>query len=184
MAPRIKISREDILAAAISIVREQGTEAVNARSVAARLECSIQPVFRTFGTIEELKRAVYQRAEEIYNGEMIKAMAAGGFRGIGRAYIGFARSEKNLFKLLFMTDALRGQNVADIAGTTDGDEEVLALICKQTGLDATKAQRLYTAMWFTTHGIASLLATNASELSDEDAGGILKTVYEGVRKTL
>lgn len=182
MPPKIKISHEDILTAAIEIVRNQGIEAVNARAIAAKLKCSIQPVFRTFGTMEDLKIAVYNRAEEIYNGALEAAMADGGFRELGLAYIRFARSERNLFMLLFMTDAFRGQNAAAIAGSTKGDDQVIKLISGQTGLDSGKAQELYTALWFTAHGIASLLATNASVLSDEDAGRIMDKVYEGMVK--
>ncbi len=184
MPPKVKISREDILTASIGIVREQGIDAVNARAVAAKLNCSIQPVFRTFGTMEDFKTAVYKRAEEIFSGVLTEAIASGGFKGLGLAYINFARSERNLFMLLFMTNAFRGRNAADIAGATEGDDEVIELISEQTGLDPVKSQELYSALWFTAHGIASLLATSASELSDEDAGRILSNVYEGLVKVL
>ena len=71
MAPKIKVPYEDIVTEALQIVREKGIEAVNARSVAARLNCSVQPIFRTFGTMDELKTAVLKRANEIYEGVMV-----------------------------------------------------------------------------------------------------------------
>ncbi len=184
MPPKVKITSKDIVTASIVIVREQGIDAVNARAIAARLGCSIQPVFRTFGTMDDLKVAVFKRAEDIYNGEMAQAIESGGFKGLGLAYIGFARRERNLFKLLFMTDTFRGQNAADIAGSTKGDDEVVELISNQTSLSTKKARELYSSLWFTAHGIASLLAANASVISDEDAGRILNNIYEGLVKTL
>ena len=186
MAPRIKTSHEDIMREAITIVREQGMEFVNARSVAAKLKCSIQPIFRTFGTMEELKVATYKRAEEMYNMAMTESMknSSNGFLALGLAYINFAKTETNLFRLLFMSNALNHGSAADIAGTTTGDNEVIALICESTDLDTSKAQELYTGMWFTTHGIASLLSTNRCTLSDDEIKRVLTNVFDGLLLSL
>ena len=186
MPPKIKISYEDIINEAITIVREQGLEFVNARSVARKLKCSIQPIFRTFGTMEELKAATYKRAEEIYNAVMIESMENSneGFLALGSAYVNFAKTETNLFRLLFMSNAFSQGCAADIAGSTTGDNEVIDLICKDTGLDASKAQELYTGLWFTTHGIASLLATNSCTLTDDETKRILKNMFEGLLDSL
>ena len=186
MAPKIKTSHEDIVNESIAITREQGIEFVNARSVAARLNCSIQPIFRTFGTMEELKAAIYKRAEEIYNTAMMESMknSDDGFLALGLAYINFAKTETNLFRLLFMSNIFSQGSAADIAGTTTGDDEVIALICETTGLDASKAQELYTGLWFTAHGIASLLATNSCSLPDDEIKRILRNVFEGLMHSL
>jgi len=189
MAPKIKISYEDIIKASIAIVREQGMEFVNARSVAAKLNCSIQPLFRTFGTMDDLKSAIYKRAEEIYNKAMIAALKNSGedifvFLAMGLAYIDFAKTETNLFRLLFMSNAFNQGSAADIAGNTAGDEKVIALISTSTGLDAKKAQELYTGLWFTTHGIASLLATNSCTLTEDETERILRNVFKGLLHSL
>ena len=186
MAPRVKTSHEDIIREAITIVREQGFEFVNARSVAAKLNCSIQPIFRTFGTMEELKAATYKRAEEIYNMAMMESMknSDNGFLALGFAYISFAKTETNLFRLLFMSNAFNHGSVTDIPGTTTGDNEVIALICESTDLDASKAQELYTGIWLTTHGIASLLSTNSCTLTDDEIKRVLKNVFDGLLLSL
>ena len=46
MAPRQKITKEMILEATFRLTREHGFEQVNARSLAAELGCSTQPIFR------------------------------------------------------------------------------------------------------------------------------------------
>ena len=61
MPPKIKVTKEDIVAAALDIVRRSGAEAINARTVAAALQCSTQPVFSNFATMEDLRLAVVQR---------------------------------------------------------------------------------------------------------------------------
>jgi AcrR family transcriptional regulator len=186
LPPKIKTSQEDIIKESISIVREQGIEFVNARSVAAKLNCSIQPIFRTFGTMEDLKAATYKRAEEIYNTVMMEAIknSGDGFLALGLAYVNFAKAETNLFRLLFMSDAFNQGSAANIVGSTTGDDEVIALICKTTGLDASKAQELYTGVWLTTHGIASLLATNSCTLTDNETKRVLKNVFGGLLQSL
>ena len=57
MPPKVKLSREDIIDTAISIIRESGVSALNARTIAAALNCSTQPVFSNFATMEELRIA-------------------------------------------------------------------------------------------------------------------------------
>ena len=43
-----KVSREDIIDAAVEVLREGGFSAVNARSVAQKLGCSTQPIYFSF----------------------------------------------------------------------------------------------------------------------------------------
>jgi AcrR family transcriptional regulator len=186
LPPRIKTSNEDIIKESIAIVREQGIEFVTARSVAAKLNCSIQPIFRTFGTIEDLKAATYKRAEEIYNTAMMEAMknSREGFLALGLAYVNFAKSESNIFRLLFMSNVFNQGSAANIVGSTAGDDEVIALICEATGLDVSKSQELHTSLWFTAHGIASLLVTNSCTLTDDETRQVLKNVFNGLLHAL
>lgn len=182
VAPKTKISYDSIVTEAITIIKENGIEAVNARSIAARLNCSIQPIFRNFSTMDELKAVVYKHAEEIYNKAMFDALenSGEGFLGMGLAYINFAKSEQNIFKLLFMSNVFNNGSAADIAGTTKGDDDVIDLISNLTNLNKSESQELYTGIWFTTHGMASLLATNNCTLSNEETKKILNHVYEGL----
>ena len=63
MPPKVKTTKEDIINAALDITRKFGLQAVNARTVAAVLNCSTQPIFSNFNAMEELHRAVIQRAD-------------------------------------------------------------------------------------------------------------------------
>ena len=45
MPPKAKVTREMILQTVFQITREQGFEAVNARSIAESLNCSTRPIF-------------------------------------------------------------------------------------------------------------------------------------------
>lgn len=58
MPPKQKVTKEDIVLAAINLVRKNGVESINARSVAAEIGCSTQPIFSNYATMEELKQDI------------------------------------------------------------------------------------------------------------------------------
>ena len=108
MPPKIRFGREDIVSAALEIVRREGIEGVNARTVAAELGCSTQPLFREFETMEQIKEETARLAMDMY----ARCVAEGAerepisYKGTGMAYIDFARREPQLFKLLFMSNRI------------------------------------------------------------------------------
>ncbi len=182
MPPKIKITQEEIINMAVRIVRKKGIESLNARDLAKELGCSVHPIFRVYTSMEGLKMSVYKEVENLYNRHMESAMkqSENGFLGMGLAYIDFAKNEKNLFKLLFMSDAFREQSLMDIVGSTEGDDEVIDMICQGTGLSREAARELYTGVWLTTHGIASMYATNNCRFSEEENRKILNNSFMGL----
>ena len=66
MPPKTKITREMIIDAAFAIARREGADKITARSISEHLKCSTQPVLYQFSTIEEIKQAVYQKADEFH----------------------------------------------------------------------------------------------------------------------
>ncbi|MBU5671000.1 TetR/AcrR family transcriptional regulator [Paenibacillus brevis] len=182
MPPKPKISREDMLKGALDLVREQGWGSINARNLASRLGCSTQPIFSHFATMEDLKAEVFHEAEQLYNTAMWAGLQASGedFLGMGMAYIDFARTEPQLFQLLFMSSSIVQGDLAGIAGTTEGDDQVIAFLSSKTGLSLNEAQKLYTTLWFAVHGIASLLATNGCKIDEQEAKSVLRHTFKGV----
>ncbi|GIO36636.1 TetR family transcriptional regulator [Paenibacillus antibioticophila] len=182
MPPKPKISREAMLKGALDLVRDQGWDALNARNLASRLGCSTQPIFSHFSAMEELKAAVLQEAEQLYNTAMWAGLQDGGedFLGMGMAYIDFARTEPQLFQLLFMSGSMVQGDLTSIAGTTEGDDQVIAFLSSNTGLSLDEAQKLYTTLWFAVHGIASLLATNGGKIDEQEARSVLRHTFKGV----
>ena len=105
MPPKIKTTREAIVGAALELVRTSGSQSINARNVAAALNCSTQPVFSNFANMEELKLAVVDKADRLC-AEYIRLETESGlypaYKASGMAYIRFAKEEKELFKYTFM----------------------------------------------------------------------------------
>ena len=182
MPPKIKVTEEEIINAAIRLVSDKGIENLNARDLAKEIGCSVHPIFRTYNSMEGLRAAVYKKVENIYNERMLSAgeHSDDGFLNMGLTYIDFAKKEKNLFKLLFMSDAFREQSIMDIIGTTEGDDEIIEMLCQSTGLSTKGAKELYAGVWITTHGIASMFATNNCRFSDEENRRLLSNSFMGL----
>lgn len=83
-----------ILNAAVRITEEQGIDKLNARNLAEKLGCSVQPIFRVYSGMEELKRAVVVKAGEIYSQCLSDSISTeDGLVGLEMAYINFAQEQ-------------------------------------------------------------------------------------------
>ena len=181
MPPKIRVTKDDIISAAVEIVRSKGAQAINARAVAAELNCSTQPVYSNFATIDELRLAVVDKAEELSREYMRREAEVGRYpeyKAGGMAYIRFAKEEKELFKLLYMRD--RSGEV--IPESTDLSDEMESIVHKQTGLSGLDVKLFHLEMWAFVHGIAVMFATGYVELDPELVSKMLTDSYQGLRK--
>lgn len=103
MPPKVKVTKEEIIAAALEILRQKGMEAVNARAVAAALGCSTQPIFSNYSSMGALQHDVLAAGYTEYNRWIEQQMKEGRYppyKASGMAYISFARRQSQLFKVL------------------------------------------------------------------------------------
>lgn len=181
MPPKVKITREDIVNVAVEIVRSQGPQAINARTVAAALNCSTQPVFSNFATMDALRLAVVEKAD-LLCGEYIRQEVEKGeypaYKASGMAYIRFAREEKELFKLLYMRD----RSEERIPETSELGDRMEDMVQHNTGLDGANAKLFHLEMWAYVHGIAAMFATGFLDLPWELVSKMLTDSYQGLRK--
>lgn len=181
MPPKVKVTKEAIVDAAFSIVRESGAAAVNARTVAARLNCSTQPVFSNFAAMDKLHLAVIEKAEALYRTYTDREVESGDYpryKASGMAYIRFAREEKELFKLLYMRD----RTGEEIPMETELTDEMEALVQNNVGLDGMTAKLFHLEIWAYVHGIAAMFATGYLELEWSLVSKMLTDAYEGLKK--
>ena len=181
MPPKVKVTKEDIVGISLSLVRESGADALNARTIAAKLECSTQPIFSNFATMDELRLAVIEKADELF-GEYIKREVESGeypsYKASGMAYIRFAREEKELFKLLYMRD--RSQEASEKESCiTDG---VMQIASDATGLSGDNIKLFHLEMWAYVHGIATMFATGFLNLDTPLVSRMVTDVYQGLKK--
>ena len=179
MPPKVKVTREDIINAAVEIVRYGGAQAINARTVASVLGCSTQPVFSNFATMDELRFAVVARADALRRDYMRREMEKGEYvpyKAFGMAYIRFAKEEKELFKLLYMRDRLE----EDTPPSDHVDVEMEEIIQKNLGLNSEQAVLFHLEVWAYVHGIAAMFATGFLDLDWDLVSKMLTDMYSGL----
>lgn len=179
MPPITRITKEDIIQTAYEMTRKDGLQAINARAIAKQLNCSIQPIFHKFQTMESLKEEVIKKVYQEYTNYMKKGLEhEKPYKGMGLAYIEFAKKEPKLFQLLFMVE--QEQNIDEIIQTDPGFEITKSTIGKVTGLKEKDIDNFHLQMWIYTHGIATMLATHTCKISDDQISFLLTQGYEGL----
>ena len=179
MPPKAKVSKQDIIQAALELLRQDGEAALNARSIATSLGCSTQPIFSNFTSMEDLQKAAYKAAYDLYLGFLDAEVREGkypAYKALGMAYTRFARNEKELFNLLFMCDR-KGE---PRASTADFEASV-NYIMQANGLTKETAQLMHMEVWACVHGIATMLATSFIPLEEDLISTMLTDVYQGLR---
>lgn len=181
MPPKVKVTKEEIVSAAVALVREHGAQALNARVVAAELGCSTQPVFSNFQTMEDLRLAVVEKADALCQAYMQHEEERGEFpayKANGMAYIRFAKEEKELFKLLYMRD--RSQE--NIPSDSEHISKMESFVHDNTGLSGLDAKLFHLEMWAYVHGIAAMFATGFLNLDWNLVSRMITDMYQGLRK--
>ena len=180
MPPRVKTTKEDIVEASLALVRAGGDRVLNARSIAAALGCSTQPIFSNFSGMEELERETIAAAYAHYLEFLSRETESGAYppyKAFGMAYIRFAREERELFKLLFM----RNRTGEDLSPSPDYEESA-RMIASANGVSMETARLIHLEVWACVHGIATMLVTSFLPLEEELISTMLSDVYLGIRE--
>ena len=180
MPRKYMFTKEEITEVALNITRRNGFSALTARSLGQELGCSSKPVFGLFDNMESVQNSVLGTARKLYNERIESGMAEGKYppyKASSMAYIGFAREEKELFRLLFMRDRSKeGPPLED----REELRPLLDLIMKNLGISEDEAFIFHIEMWIYVHGIASMIATSYLELDEETVGKMLTDMYVGL----
>ena len=160
MPPKQRISKQDIIDAGFRILKQNGISNVNARAVCEELNCSTQPIFSQFENMNELKQELIEKSRENYN-EYVKQALSGAtlpFKASSIAYINFAKNKPHLFSLLFMNEK--------VANSTEKKPEI--------------TEDAHFHLWVYAHGIATLVATNSLQFTDEQINQMITYAYDTI----
>lgn len=186
MPPKAKFSREEIIDAAINIVREDGFDALTSRALGTYLGSSARPIFTVFKNMKEVQQAVLEAAKTLYKEYVNKGLATEHpFKGVGTQYILFSVNEPKLFQLLFMSEQ---KQIPDLSGVLplidESYEAILLSIKKDYGINEISAKKLYHHLWIYTHGIASLCATKMCRFTGEEISTMITEVCMSILKKI
>lgn len=174
MPPQVNFSREDILNEAFQIVRKEGLQGLSARSVAQNLKSSTQPIYRAFDSMQQLEQAVLNKVKDYAVEYMLRgAETEEPFLNIGLRYVQFAREEKELFKLLYLSENAKG-SFDSITGPFHKLLDRMKSDQHLQGLDEARLRRILQNMAIFTHGVTTLIWSNSLEYSDEPVRAMLE----------
>ena len=190
MPPKAKFTKEEIIAAALQLVKDKGFSALTARALGEQLGSSSRPIFTVFHGMEEVQGEVITAARALYNSYVEEGLGQKGgkvprFKCVGEQYIRFAQTEPKLFQLLFMKEQEQMPDFQNILPTIEMNyEEILASIEDEHGLSRSRSQWLYRHLWVYTHGIASLCATRMCGFTGEEIGNMMTEVFTSLLKEM
>lgn len=181
MPPKARFHKEEIIQAALDIVRQNGFEALTARALGTKLNSSARPIFTIFQTMEEVQAEVKLAAKDVYNQYVQKALTKDlAFKAVGLAYIHFAQEEPKLFQILYMSEVAPKSKAEVIMYKDDNHEDICMYIEEKFGLHHDDAWHLYEQLWIYSHGIATLCATGVCRFEEEEIDSQLAEIFKGV----
>lgn len=167
MPPKVKFSRERIVAAATEVVRAAGMPALTARALSEQLQSSVAPIFSVFENMDEVRVEVVKQAKIMYDGYIEEGLKQPmPFKGAGLKYIEFARREPNLFRVLYMSENRGGMDKFVLLD--DNNSKIIGALMSYWSLDEDTARKLHKDINIYTHGIAALCVTNSCAFTDEE----------------
>ena len=181
MPPIPKITKDMILDSSIEIIKKEGIEKLNVRNIATKLKCSTQPIMYHYKNMDILKDELYKKIDEYHSEYLMKKSNDNPLLTIGLQYIKFAKEEKNLFKFLFQSDKFSDFNLEDLINNNEnGLQDIFDIIKKETNLNIKEIKEMFTILFVTAHGIASLLANNGVAYDENHFKKILETSFNKV----
>ena len=163
-----KVSKEQIIDAAVDVLRDDGFSAINVRSVAKKLGCSTQPIYFSFRNMEELKAALTERAIQMHTQRVRDSLRIhegndSRYSSYGMGFVKFAAEEKQLFRWLYLEGEQLGPYQNDVLTS-----EVISVITEEFGYEEDVARRLHQDMVYFTYGLAILANTDHLHLTEAE----------------
>ena len=173
MAPKNKFSKEEMVEAAMRVVRAKGIAGLTAKTMADELGTSTQPVFTAFGSMDTVRQEVYAAAVRVYDGYADAGLKENiPFFGVGMQYIRFAREEPELYRFLFLTRT-QDQEYSAMKSMRHLQELVRPTLVSIYHITAEEADLYFRDLWFVVHSLSTLILTGDCPYSDREIGQIL-----------
>lgn len=170
------ITKTAILEAAFALCCDEGIVEVTARKLAAKAGCSTQPIFRVYKSMDDLHRDLFMKGIR-YFAEYYDAYPKNcevPFVDLGLAYISFAATNNNLFRLLFLSENRYGKSFYEVL---NGNQAVMKEVTKATQAGCADPQQLFMKMWIFIHGSACMALTGDYDLGERETEQLLVESY-------
>lgn len=175
--PKQKITKEMIIETAFEIVRKEGLENLLVKNIAAKLNCSVQPIYSYCANMEGVKQELIARTAKFIR-EYVAARIdkKDYFRSTGRSYLKFAKDEPNLFQLYFLRQQPDVYTLDDLY-RKESSQQVGIFIAESLGISIEQAKALHLHMIIYVMGISAMAASTNIDVEGEDIQNQLDMAY-------
>lgn len=170
-----------ILETAFEMVRKDGIDTINARTIAKMLRCSTQPIFSHFSTMEELRQETFQFACKHWINEIMNYRSQPDFMvQVTLWVLNLARTEPHSFHFLYLSNRYQKKNLFDFMMDFESNKEMMEHLMGHYQLDKEACKNIFLTGFLLLHGIATMIATNHMDFTDEQALMMMKNTVSAM----
>lgn len=153
-------SRDQIVDAALELIREKGWSRVTTRAIAQKIGSSTMPIYSHVRSVKELEKELRVKAPEIQKSFQQRPYSEHVLLNLAFGYVVFARDEKNLFRFLYLEspdqlDLENGEGMKESFFLEFGEDSEEGRALKELKSSGQEVLIRYT--WIFTHGLAMLV---------------------------
>lgn len=153
-------TREDIIDAAVELIREQGWHQVTTRRIAKQMGASTMPIYSHLKSLDDLEQDLRVKVRSMLKEFQLRSYTEQPLLNLAFGYVAFARDEKQLFRFLYV-DSPELIETGNLTGMKDSffeqfgkDSPVGAAL---SAMEEAGQEALIQNTWIFTHGLAMLV---------------------------
>ena len=162
MPPKVIFESDTIIEAAFDLVENEGFDKLTVRAIAARLKCSVAPIYSNFKSIKDIELILVEKSTKLLLKYQSTGTTGNPFLNMGVGYVLFAIEHKYLYRKLFNSNDIFNENTRRLS-----TEHIQVLLNKMEkfeslkGLSGEQRKVILDRLWVYVHGYASLINIKA-----------------------
>ena len=177
MTQRQTFTKEMILDAAFTLVREKGWQAVTARNIAQALGASTMPIYSSVRSMEEVAQELGMRTFDLMQDYQKRSWTENPTLNLAVGYVMFAKREPALFKFMYQErpNPIAFQDFARQAEfLTRSFSTVPGVTERMKELSQVPMEAMILNSWVYTHGLATLVSNKVLDVTDQQIAQLLQ----------
>lgn len=172
MARKKTIMREHILDGAVRILKRDGISSITARNVANELNCSTQPIYNEFNSMDGLKEEILKTSiDMIFDKVFSKDEQNQSLLAVSERFIAFAKGESPLFYSLYVNQHNYSQRLHEELYNN------MEAVINESDVNS-DSKTYWSNLYPLLYGLATLIALDNIELSDNEIKTRVKAYIE------
>jgi len=172
MPPKREYKAEDVINAALEVVRERGFSKLSTRTIAEKLHSSTMPIYYSGITMPDIEKEIATRAWAILEKYQSKVRTGDPVMDMIIGFVMFAREEKNLFRC-FRSEKLNAVNVVNAEKAFQKNMQILEDHSIMKKFSSERVTDVLIQGWIFANGIALLvnspIVKSIPELNSEES---------------